>query len=192
MLTLPSFLFYMHCIVALGAALAGSTITFTATSRMTSAAQRGARTSVACFLLSMSSLAGILILLGAHVVAIAQLIFCAGLGLVYFFVIEGVGAADVVEGTRARVSQGTAKGSWQWLIIILGIAFASAIGRLLFDILPSRRDSTEQLATFGDQQGFEVVGIAVLIDQGIALIGVGLLLLAALIGAGFLARRGLD
>lgn len=177
MMTLPSLLFYVHCSVVLGAALAGLTTT------------RGPRTSVACFLLSMSSLVGILILLGAHVIAIAQLFFCAGLGLVYFFVIDVV---DVEEGAGEPASPGSASGSWQWLIIMLGIAFASAIGSLLFDILPSSGGPTRVLTAVAGTRSFEVVGIAVLIDQGTALIGVGLLLLAALIGAGFLARRGID
>lgn len=177
MMTLPSFLFYVNCSVVLGAALAGLTTT------------RGERTSVACFLLSMSSLVGILILLGAHVIAIAQLFFCAGLGLVYFFVIDVV---DGAEDAGERASQGSSSESWQWLITALGIAFASAIGSLLFDILPSRGGSTRVLTAVAGTRSFEIVGIAVLIDQGIALIGVGLLLLATLIGAGFLARRGID
>jgi NADH:ubiquinone oxidoreductase subunit 6 (subunit J) len=37
---------------------------------------------------------------------------------------------------------------------------------------------------------FQHVGVAVLVDHGVALLCVGLLLLAAVIGAGYLTRRG--
>jgi NADH:ubiquinone oxidoreductase subunit 6 (subunit J) len=134
----------------------------------------------------MSSLVGILILLGAHVIAIAQLFFCIGLGFVYFFVI------GVVEDPEPRASQGSTPESWQWLIIMLGLAFASAMGSLLFEILPGGRDAMQPIVRGSDPGSFEVVGLAVLVDQGIALVGVGLVLLAAVIGAGFLGRRGVD
>jgi NADH:ubiquinone oxidoreductase subunit 6 (subunit J) len=171
MMEMPSLLFYLHCIVVLVAALVGLTTS------------RGARTSVACFLLSMSSLVGILILLDAHVIAIALLLFCGGLGFVAFFVI---GLADH-SAERASPPE-----SWQWLIVMLGLACAVAIGSLLLEILPSSENAVEHAVPPAAQSSFEVVGLAVLIDQGIALVGVGLLLLASLIGAGFLARRGVD
>lgn len=171
MMDMPSLLFYLHCIVVLVAAFVGLTTS------------RGARTSVACFLLSMSSLVGILILLDAHVIAIALLLFCGGLGFVTFFVI---GLADR-SAERASPSE-----SWQWLIVMLGVACAIAIGSSLFEILPSSGNAVEHAAPRAAEGAFEVVGLAVLIDQGIALVGVGLLLLASLIGAGFLARRGVD
>jgi NADH:ubiquinone oxidoreductase subunit 6 (subunit J) len=131
----------------------------------------------------MSSLVGILILLDAHVIAIALLLFCGGLGFVTFFVI---GLADR-SAERASPSE-----SWQWLIVMLGVAFAGAIGSLLFAILPRGGDTPPHVMHGAANGSFEVVGLAVLIDQGIALVGVGLLLLASLIGAGFLARRGVD
>lgn len=174
MMDVPSLLFYLHCFVVLAAALVGLTTT------------RGARTSVACFLLSMSSLVGILILLDAHVIAIAQLLFCGGLGFVTFFVI------GVVDRSGARASSRSTPESWQWLIVMLGVAFAGAIGSLLFAILPRGGDTPPHVMHGAANGSFEVVGLAVLIDQGIALVGVGLLLLASLIGAGFLARRGVD
>lgn len=174
MIDMPLLFFYLHCIVALVAALVGVTT------------NRGARTSVSCLLLSMSSLVGILILLDAHVIAIAQLFFCLGIGFVSFFVI------GVVDHPQERALPGPTPRSWQWLLITLGVAFAAAIGSLLFEMLPSAGDAALQVGQRSAQQSFALVGLALLTDQGIALVGVGLLLLGSLIGAGFLARRGVD
>jgi NADH:ubiquinone oxidoreductase subunit 6 (subunit J) len=184
MIDMPMLFFYLHCIVALVAAVVGLVTT------------RGARTSMVSFLLSMSSLVGILILLGAHVIAIAQLFFCVGLGFIFFFVV-GVVDVEVVDVTvvdqpEERVARGSSVRSWQWLVIICGIGFATVIGSLLFEILPNGGGASTQAVSEVALGSSESVGLAVLIDQGVALVGVGLLLLASLIGAGFLTRRGVD
>ncbi len=180
-----SILFSLHCVVICTAALVGIFTT------------RGVRTSISCFLLAMSSLAGVFVLLGAHAIAIAQLFFCAGIGLAYFFVAEVLDAAGDGPG---RDSKSPRPHSWQWLIIMLGIAGATTMGDLLFGLLsadapthsPGVASSTRVLADATGQGSFAAVANTVLVEQGIALIGVGLLLLTALVGGGYLGRRGLD
>ena len=182
MSNMPSLLFGLHCIVVLVAALVGITTS------------RGPQTRVACFLVSMSSLVGILILLDAHAIAIAQLFFCIGTGLVTFYVIGVVSDAGEVEASdqsEERAASESDPPSWQWLIIMLGLAIAISIGSLLIDVLPTRGSAASHGLQMSEQS-IEAVGLALVIDQGIALVGVGLLLLACMIGAGFLARRGVD
>jgi NADH:ubiquinone oxidoreductase subunit 6 (subunit J) len=74
---------------------------------------------------------------------------------------------------------------------MLGLACAIAIGSLLIDLLPTLDHAVPQVQPIAERS-VEAIGLAVVVDQGIALVGVGLLLLASLIGAGFLARRGVD
>jgi hypothetical protein len=98
----------------------------------------------------------------------------------------------VVDRPEGRVARGSSVRSWQWLVIICGIGFATVIGSLLFEILPNGGGASTQAVSEVALGSSESVGLVVLIDQGVALVGVGLLLLASLIGAGFLTRRGVD
>lgn len=170
-------LFALHCVVILGAAIAGLL------------SRRGTRTSLAWFLLSMSSLAGVFVMLGAHVIAIAQLFFCAGVGLVCWFAVDD--SADDGESLDRESSEGPAR-SWHWLIITLGVAGASLMWASLERLIPGNIFGTSQVAVVPSSGSFEAVGYTVLVDQGVALLVVGLLLLGALVGSGYLVRRGSD
>lgn len=196
-MTWPSTLFALHCVVVLGAAMAGLF------------SRGGTRTSIFWFLLSMGSLVGVFILLGAHVIAIAQLFFCAGIGLVCLFVVGDV-VGDVVEnvvedfdgGSSSdsmndpecldRRSTDNAPRSWHWLMVTLGVAGASLMSIALFRFIPGKLLGTPHEAWPASSTSFEAVGYTVLVDQGVALLMVGLLLFGALIGAGYLVRRGFD
>lgn len=184
-------LFYAFSVVILVSAIVGLSFRW------------GTRASVAWFQLSMGSLAGVFVLLGAHVIAIAQLFFCAGIALICFFAIDDstddqqkIAEASSVDDesgeTQGRAIGGGAFGSWHWLVVTLGIAGAISMWAMLFGLVPGDLSGSQlHSAKFGPQ-AFESVGYTLLVDQGIALLGVGLLLLGASIGAGYLARRGLD
>ena len=179
-MTWPPMIFSLLCVVILGAAVAGII------------SRRGTRTSVAWFLLSMSALAGVFILLSAHVIAIAQLLFCAGLGLVCFFAIDDSADSDVQPNTHDQRHNNWMPRSWHWLIITLGVAGVSLMWTFLFSLMPGNLAGTPQHAALLSARSFETVGHTVLVDQGVAVLCVGLLLFGALIGAGYLVRRGLE
>lgn len=147
---------------------------------------RGVRESLAYFLVSMLALVGVFIFVGAPVVAVAQLLFCAGLGLIYFFAIESVDES-------ARASSPTSDPhSWNWLAILLGVAGACLMASLLVEVAPSKvsSDGLEQVARVTEARGaFEAIGIEVIVGSGLALLGVGLVLVASAVGAGFLASK---
>lgn len=149
-------------------------------------ATRSERTRVGCLLLSIGSLSGVFLLMGAQVMALAMLFFSAGVGLVVFFVNDLLGDA---EGDAAALSS---TGSWNWLVLVMGVLGASVAGLWLFELVSSGGSTGEAQAHSASATGFSSVGQLVLTDYGVALIGIALLLLASLIGAGFLARRGID
>jgi NADH:ubiquinone oxidoreductase subunit 6 (subunit J) len=182
-MTWLSILFVLHCVVILGAAIAGLL------------ARGGTRTSIGWFLLSMSSLAGVFIMLGAHVIAIAQLLFCAGVGLVCWFAVDD--SVDVQidvddAESRDRALRDSAPTSWHWLIVTLGIAGASVMWTSLENFIPHKLFRVPQDSLIRGSRSFEAVGYTVLVDHGVALLVVGLLLLGALVGSGYLVRRGTD
>lgn len=168
-MTLPTAFFYLSCAVVLVAAAVALLTT------------RGPRTSLAFFLTSMISLVGVFISMGAHVIAVFHLLFCASLGLIFFFAIDLVGDFTDPAPSESRGS------GLRWLVVVLGFVGASLMAGLLYQMTPEGR--------IGDPVGgagssFESIGVMVLVEQGVAVLGVGLLLLAAAIGAGFLANRG--
>lgn len=179
-MTWPSLMFSLLCTVILGAAVAGIL------------SRRGTRTSVAWFLLSMSSLAGVFILLSAHVIAIAQLLFCAGLGLVCFFAIDDAADFEVQPNPHDQRRNNWIPRSWHWLTITLGVAGVSLMWTFLSRLMRGDPDGTAQHAAPLSSRSFETVGYTLLVDQGVAVLCVGLLLFGALIGAGYLVRRGLE
>lgn len=161
-------LFWLHAGVIVAAALAGLTT------------RRGIRTSTAYLLLSLSAIVGVLVLLGAHVVAIAHFLFCAGFGLLVFFVID--------VGDEGRLRDPNASAS-HWLVILLGLGGAALLATTLMQVVPG---GPERSADAAAASSFASVGRVVLVDQGLATVAAALTLLVATLGAGFLARRGID
>ncbi|MCP5044247.1 MAG: hypothetical protein GY944_24730 [bacterium] len=167
-MSLADALFWLHGFVIVAAMLAGLTT------------RSSERTSVAWFLVGSSALVGVFVLLGAFVIAIAHLLFCAGFGLLLFFVIDAV-EEPTGEASGSDVSH--------WLVVLLGLGGAVFLATTVIGLVPETRGAAgEGLAavTFAD------VGRTVLVDNGLATMATGLVLLAATLGAGFLARRGLD
>ena len=173
---MSAFFLYTNCAVVLVAAA----IALLGTS--------SSRASLACFLVSMFSLVGVLLGIGATVVAIAQLLFAASLGLVCLFAMDTVaGPANATDPSEP---------SWHWLVAVFGVAGACAMGGLLvnlLDVLPPTL-AADQIMTLASAvphaNAFEAVGLSVIVDNGLALLALGLVLLASAVGAGFLASRG--
>jgi len=140
----------------------------------------GARTRAAWFLLSSSALVGVFVLLGAYAIALAQLLFCTGFGLLLFFVI------DMLAETADPVSQDS---DFPWWVIVLGVSGATLLATTVAGFLPEA-NGLDLVSTGGGS--FGSIGRQVLVDNGFATLATALALLAATIGAGFLARRGLD
>jgi hypothetical protein len=63
----------------------------------------------------------------------------------------------------------------------------------LLDVVP-RTFAADQITTLASAaphaNAFEAVGLSVIVDNGLALLALGLVLLASAVGAGFLASRG--
>jgi NADH:ubiquinone oxidoreductase subunit 6 (subunit J) len=136
----------------------------------------------------MFSLVGVLLGIGATVVAIAQLLFAASLGLVCLFAMDTVaGPANATDPSEP---------SWHWLVAVFGVAGACAMGGLLVDLLDVVPPTlaADQITTLASAaphaNAFEAVGLSVIVDNGLALLALGLVLLASAVGAGFLASRG--
>ena len=172
---MSAFFLYMNCAVV----LVSAAIALLGTS--------SSRASLACFLVSMFSLVGVLLGVGATVVAIAQLLFAASLGLVCLFAIDTVaGPANATDPSES---------SWHWLVAVVGVAGACVMGSLLVDLLdvvpPTlAADQVTALASAAPHtNAFEAVGLSVIVDNGLALLVLGLVLLASAVGAGFLASR---
>jgi NADH:ubiquinone oxidoreductase subunit 6 (subunit J) len=126
--------------------------------------------------------------IGATVVAIAQLLFAASLGLVCLFAMDTVaGPANATDPSEP---------SWHWLVAVFGVAGACAMGGLLVDLLDVVPPTlaADQITTLASAaphaNAFEAVGLSVIVDNGLALLALGLVLLASAVGAGFLASRG--
>lgn len=173
---MSAFFLYINCAVVLVAAA----IALLGTS--------SSRASLACFLVSMFSLVGVLLGIGATVVAIAQLLFASSLGLVCLFAMDTV--VDPANATDPS------EPSWHWLVAVFGVAGACAMGGLLvnlLDVLPPTL-AADQIMTLASAvphaNAFEAVGLSVIVDNGLALLALGLVLLASAVGAGFLASRG--
>lgn len=158
-----SLFFYLNCGVVVVAAAVGLLVT------------RSPGASLAYFLVSMFSLVGVFLFVGATVVAIAQLLFCVGTGLVYFFAIDSVDDAS-------------GEPSWSWLAILLGVAGACLMATLLFEVTPGGTDVLAGGPT--GRSSFGAIGLEVIVHDGLALLAVGLVLLSSAVGAGFLASRG--
>jgi NADH:ubiquinone oxidoreductase subunit 6 (subunit J) len=113
-------------------------------------------------------------------------LFTSGVGLIYLFV------NDLMGGQDDEASALTAPASWNWLVVVLGTLGAGAVGSRLFSVITSSADVTHAIAATTGGTSFAQLGYTVLVDNGIAVLGVAMLLLASLVGSGFLARRGLD
>lgn len=165
--------FYLNCgvvLVAAAIALLGA---------------RSVRESLAYFLVSLFALVGVLVSIGATVVAIAQLLFCTSLGLVYFFASGTIGEAS------RKQPDDRDPGSWHWLVVALGVAGACTMASLLFEVAPAATPSrVSEMASTGVPPGsFERIGIELIVRDGLALLAMGLVLVASAVGAGFLASR---
>lgn len=169
---LNALFFYLTCGVVLasaGMALLGT---------------RDVRTSLAYFLASMFALVGVFLFVGAQVVAIAQLLFCLGLGLACFFALDAVDDPDD-EGSRVSDPR-----SWSWITIVFGVAGTCLMASLLFEVAPRVASDGPAPSPKGD--AFSAIGVEVIVRDGLALLGVGLVLVASAVGAGYLASRGQD
>ena len=131
----------------------------------------------------MFALVGVLLFIGAPVIAIAQLLFSAGLGLVYFF------AIDSVEDPEASETESTEASSWGWLATLLGVAGACLMASLLIGIAPTGAGSDAAISIPRDTNPFAGVGLEVIVGDGLALLGVGLVLVASAVAAGYLSSK---
>ena len=71
-----------------------------------------------------------------------------------------------------------------------GVGVAGWLGSFLFRV---SRNVSQEVGTVSGSLGEPVgLGVAMFGDYAIAVVGIGFLILSALIGAGYLARQGLD
>ena len=132
--------------------------------------------------ITMISLAGIFVLLEAHLVAAIQIMVYAGAILVLFlFVIMLLNLRSDDFGPL-RV--------WRSLLKLLGAGVALGLFSLLARLVPESFPAATALPEgFG---GYEVLGIALFTDYVVPVESAGLLLLAAIVGAVILAKRRID
>ena len=131
---------------------------------------------------TMVSLAGIYVLLEAHLVAAIQIMVYAGAILVLFlFVIMLLNLRSDDFGP-ARPGQPVLKTA--------GVAFAAAIGLVVVRLLPGTVPEAGALpAGFG---GYRDIGLQLFTVYVVPVEAAGLLLLAAIVGAVILAKRRID
>ena len=165
-------IFYLFALLMIGSALAGVVV-----------ARRGSSIVVA-FLLSMISLSGIFAVLDAHLLAVAQLLMSSTLGLLLYF------TNGTLLGFRGGATDLPQPSPWRWSVAMAGVGVTGWLGSFLFRV---SRNVSQEVGTVSGSLG-EPVGLGVLMfgDYAIAVVGIGFLILSALIGAGYLARQGLD
>ncbi len=176
-MTISGLVFY--CLVAsmLGSALVGVIV-----------ARRGPAL-VGSFLVCMFSLAGIFAIIDAHLLAVAQLLMSMALGLLLYF------TNGLLSGFAAGGGDLRGPGRWRWLVAMMGVGAAGGFGLVLFRLsgeVPA--DLPVPLPAAGVSPalaGSRALGISMFGDYAIAVVGIGLLLLTAVIGAGYMGRRGL-
>jgi len=165
--TAPVVLFYVFAVLAVGGAL-GLILNV-----------RNAVAGVMSLVITMIALAGIYVLMGAHLVAAIQIMVYAGAIVVLFlFVVMllNVQSDEFSPGRQRAIKVG---GS---LVAVLAL---STLIRALTG-LPSVPEAPEG---FG---GYRMVGIALYTDYVLLVEIVSLLLLAAIVGALILAKRKID
>lgn len=174
MMTSSGIVFEALATLLLGSALVGVVV-----------ARRG-NALVGAFLLCMISLSGMFALLDAHLLAVAQLSMSLTLGLLLYF------SNGILLGFHSGADDLPKPGPWRWLVAMVGVGVTSGLGMVLYRLsaaVPGKTDSSN-LPDALSRSG--ALGAAMFGDYAIAVVGVGFLLLSALIGAGLLARRGLD
>ncbi len=131
---------------------------------------------------TMISLAGVFVLLEAHLVAVIQIMVYAGAILVLFLF--------VIMLLNLRSDDFASVGIWQVALKLVGVAVALRLFAELARILPASLPAAGPLPEgYG---GFRSVGIALFTDFVVPVEAAALLLLAAIVGAVILAKRRID
>lgn len=132
--------------------------------------------------LTMISLAGIYVLMEAHLVAVIQIMVYAGAILVLFLFVIMLLNLRTDDFTPARPGQTLAK--------LVGVVAALAIFAALVGLLSGNLPDTPELPEgFG---GFRDIGIRLFTEYVVPVETAALLLLAAIVGAVILAKRSID
>ena len=135
---------------------------------------------------TMVSLAGIFVLLEAHLVAAIQIMVYAGAILVLILFV--VMLLNLREDDFGRVRPGRA--TLKLAGSVLAVCAFALLVQQLRDVMPAQGPAAEALpAGFG---GYRAMGIALYTDYVVPVETVGLLLLAAIVGAVILAKRRID
>jgi len=165
--TAPVVLFYVFAALAVGGAL-GLLLNL-----------RNAVSGVMSLVITMVALAGVYVLMGAHLVAVIQIMVYAGAIVVLFlFVVMLLNVqTDVFSPSRQRAIK---IGGFLVVLLALATLLRSITG------LPPVPESPEG---FG---GYRTVGIALYTDYVLLVEIASLLLLAAIVGALILAKRKID
>jgi NADH-quinone oxidoreductase subunit J len=166
--TAPQILFYAFAALAVASAL-GMVLNL-----------RNAVAAAMSLVVTMVSLAGIYVLLEAHLVAAIQIMVYAGAIVVLFLFVVMLLNLRADEFAPGR--QWLTKSAAALVVVAAGVEFV----RLLSHDLPEPK---ELPAGFG---GYEMVGIALYTDYVLLVEMASLLLLAAIVGALVLAKRKID
>jgi NADH-quinone oxidoreductase subunit J len=173
-MTATAVIFHLLAALLLGAALVGVVL-----------ARKGSSI-VGAFLLCMVSLAGIFALLDAHLVAVAQLLVSIALSLLLYFT---NGVLSEFGDDECDLQK---PGRWRWLVALVGVGLASWFGLVLHRISGEIPAGHAAAAVGSALSSPRAVAASMFGDYAIAVVGIGFLFLSALIGAGYLGRRGLD
>jgi len=131
---------------------------------------------------TMISLAGIYVLLGAHLVAAIQIIVYAGAILVLFLFV--IMLLDLRTDDFGSMRPG------RRLLKVVGVVVSTALCAVIVQLLPDALPEAGPLPDgFG---GFRDVGIRLFTEYVVPVETAGLLLLAAIVGAVILAKRRID
>jgi len=166
--TVPIFLFYAFAVISILGSLGMVLNT------------RNTVTSAMSLVVTMVALAGIYVLLEAHIVAVFQIMVYGGAIVVLFlFVVMllNLSTDEFRPGRQRLVKLGA---------MLLGLIVLAALLRVLTTALPAAQPIPEG---FG---GFAQVGIALYTDYVLLVEMSGLLLLAAIVGALILSKRKID
>ncbi len=167
-MTVPIFLFYAFAVISILGSLGMVLNT------------RNTVTSAMSLVVTMVALAGIYVLLEAHIVAVFQIMVYGGAIVVLFlFVVMllNLSTDEFRPGRQRLVKLGA---------MLLGLIVLAALLRVLTTALPAAQPIPEG---FG---GFAQVGIALYTDYVLLVEMSGLLLLAAIVGALILSKRKID
>lgn len=167
-MTVPIFLFYAFAVISILGSLGMVLNT------------RNTVTSAMSLVVTMVALAGIYVLLEAHIVAVFQIMVYGGAIVVLFlFVVMllNLSTDEFRPGRQRLVKLGA---------MLLGLIVLAALLRVLTTALPAAQPIPEG---FG---GYAQVGIALYTDYVLLVEMSGLLLLAAIVGALILAKRKID